>query len=228
MERRWTSCGFDLSHKSSNMPDTFGHIEAGKMMIMLDRGDYWQCAYVIPKGGIERMKSEGLEASQSSGGVVAVSVRPRRRTENLGRRQIAQRHRRSAGRNGGGPGSYASAMRRMRCRRSAASASIWRCRMRSPPPTGSPDRFARARLRTRIFRRSRSAARCRCASPNGCSSPSSVGSSAPRYFQTHQRPKPPSFFKLFNGFPALRRIPAQLIGVGIRPEHVQTPEAKGN
>ena len=31
-------------------------------MIMLDRGDYWQCAYVIPKGGIERMKSEGLEA----------------------------------------------------------------------------------------------------------------------------------------------------------------------
>ena len=29
---------------------------------MLDRGDYWQCAYVIPKGGIERVKSEGLEA----------------------------------------------------------------------------------------------------------------------------------------------------------------------
>src|SRR6185437_14025216 len=30
--------------------------------VMLDRGDYWQCAYVIPKGGIERVKSEGLEA----------------------------------------------------------------------------------------------------------------------------------------------------------------------
>ena len=29
---------------------------------MLDRGDYWQCAYVIPKGGIERIKSRGLEA----------------------------------------------------------------------------------------------------------------------------------------------------------------------
>ena len=26
---------------------------------MLDRGDYWQCAYVIPKGGIERMKRGG-------------------------------------------------------------------------------------------------------------------------------------------------------------------------
>jgi hypothetical protein len=31
-------------------------------MVMLDRGDYWQCAYVIPKGGIERVKSEGLDA----------------------------------------------------------------------------------------------------------------------------------------------------------------------
>ena len=32
------------------------------MMIMLNRGDYWQCAYVIPKGGIERVKAAGLDA----------------------------------------------------------------------------------------------------------------------------------------------------------------------
>jgi hypothetical protein len=31
-------------------------------MVMLDRGDYWQCAYVIPKGGIEGVKAEDLEA----------------------------------------------------------------------------------------------------------------------------------------------------------------------
>ena len=53
---------FRVSRKTSDSADTFGHIEAGKLMVMLDRGDYWQCAYVIPKGGIERMKSEGLEA----------------------------------------------------------------------------------------------------------------------------------------------------------------------
>ena len=53
---------FRLSRKKSDSPDTFGHIEAGRLMVMLDRGDYWQCAYVIPKGGIERVKSEGLEA----------------------------------------------------------------------------------------------------------------------------------------------------------------------
>ena len=53
---------FRLSRKGGDSPDTFGHIEAGKMMIMLDRGDYWQCAYVIPKGGIERVQAEGLDA----------------------------------------------------------------------------------------------------------------------------------------------------------------------
>ena len=46
-----------------------------------------------------------------------------------------------------------------------------------------------------------------------------------RVLATRQRPKPPLFFKLFGIFPILRRVPARLIGVGIRPEHVRTPEA---
>ena len=40
---------FRVSHKNGDSVDTFGHIEAGKLMVMFDRGDYWQCAYVIPK-----------------------------------------------------------------------------------------------------------------------------------------------------------------------------------
>ena len=46
----------------ATQPRPFGHIEAGAMMVMLNRGDYWQCAYVIPKGGIERCKRQGLDA----------------------------------------------------------------------------------------------------------------------------------------------------------------------
>jgi hypothetical protein len=53
---------FRVARKSSDSSDSFGHIEAGKLMVMLDRSDYWQCAYVIPKGGSERVKSDGLEA----------------------------------------------------------------------------------------------------------------------------------------------------------------------
>jgi len=41
---------------------------------------------------------------------------------------------------------------------------------------------------------------------------------------SEQRPKPPLVFKLLALFPVLRRIPARLIGLGVRPEHVGTPE----
>jgi hypothetical protein len=30
--------------------------------------------------------------------------------------------------------------------------------------------------------------------------------------------------KLFNRFPVLRRIPARIVGIGVRPEHVHSPE----
>ena len=37
------------------------------------------------------------------------------------------------------------------------------------------------------------------------------------------QPRPPFIFTLFNRFPVLRRLPARLIGMGFRPEHVKTP-----
>ncbi|HEX7054901.1 MAG TPA: FAD-dependent oxidoreductase [Burkholderiales bacterium] len=41
---------------------TFGHAEAGRLFVMLNRGDYWQCAYVIPKGGFDEVRAAGLSA----------------------------------------------------------------------------------------------------------------------------------------------------------------------
>jgi hypothetical protein len=42
--------------------------------------------------------------------------------------------------------------------------------------------------------------------------------------QSTREPKPPLLFKLFDTFPLLRRLPARLLALGIRPEHVQTPD----
>ena len=53
---------FRVSRRTSDPDDVFGHAEAGRMMVMLNRGEYWQCAYVIPKGGIDRVKEKGLPA----------------------------------------------------------------------------------------------------------------------------------------------------------------------
>jgi len=51
-----------VRRRDSDPRQTFGHVEAGKIFIMLDRGDYWQCAFVIPKGGIEEVRQQGLAA----------------------------------------------------------------------------------------------------------------------------------------------------------------------
>jgi 2-polyprenyl-6-methoxyphenol hydroxylase-like FAD-dependent oxidoreductase len=42
--------------------------------------------------------------------------------------------------------------------------------------------------------------------------------------QLQRQPMVPFAVKLMNWFPALRRIPARLIGMGFRPEHVHTPD----
>ena len=36
--------------------------EAGRILVMIDRGDYWQCASVIPKGGADQVRAAGIEA----------------------------------------------------------------------------------------------------------------------------------------------------------------------
>jgi 2-polyprenyl-6-methoxyphenol hydroxylase-like FAD-dependent oxidoreductase len=40
----------------------FARVDPGKMMVTFDRGDYWQCAYVIPKGQFDAVKARGLQA----------------------------------------------------------------------------------------------------------------------------------------------------------------------
>jgi 2-polyprenyl-6-methoxyphenol hydroxylase-like FAD-dependent oxidoreductase len=39
-----------------------GRITRGRMLVRLDRGDYWQCAYLVPKGGYETLEKAGLES----------------------------------------------------------------------------------------------------------------------------------------------------------------------
>ena len=48
--------------KGMDSESVLARVAAGRMMVTLDRRDYWQCAYIIPKGGYERVKARGLEA----------------------------------------------------------------------------------------------------------------------------------------------------------------------
>jgi 2-polyprenyl-6-methoxyphenol hydroxylase-like FAD-dependent oxidoreductase len=48
--------------KGGESESVFARVEAGKMMVTFDRGDYWQCAYVIAKGQHDAVKARGLDA----------------------------------------------------------------------------------------------------------------------------------------------------------------------
>ena len=41
---------------------TGGHIADGRFLVTLNRGDYWQCAFVIPKGGHADLQARGIAA----------------------------------------------------------------------------------------------------------------------------------------------------------------------
>jgi 2-polyprenyl-6-methoxyphenol hydroxylase-like FAD-dependent oxidoreductase len=42
--------------------ETMGRFTPGTVIAMIDRGDYWQCAFVFAKGGAETIRAEGIEA----------------------------------------------------------------------------------------------------------------------------------------------------------------------
>jgi len=72
---------FRMTRRDSDAEQTLGRITRGRMMVTLNRGDYWQCAYLIRKGDFEQIKKRGLEAFRAD--VVAVAPFLRDRTEEL-------------------------------------------------------------------------------------------------------------------------------------------------
>ncbi|MGB6491947.1 MAG: FAD-dependent oxidoreductase [Methylovirgula sp.] len=51
---------FRLSRKAGDSAETFGRAEAGQMLVLINRGDHWQCGYVIPKGGFDALKRQDV------------------------------------------------------------------------------------------------------------------------------------------------------------------------
>jgi 2-polyprenyl-6-methoxyphenol hydroxylase-like FAD-dependent oxidoreductase len=53
---------FRAGKREGESENLFARVEPGKMMVTFDRGDYWQCAFVIPKGQHDAVKARGLPA----------------------------------------------------------------------------------------------------------------------------------------------------------------------
>ena len=214
---------FRLSRKDGDTEETGGHIEAGQMIVMLNRGDYWQCAYVIPKGGIEAVKRGGLPAFRER--VVALSPFLRDRIGELKSfddiklltvaiDRLRQWHR---------PGlicigDAAHAMSpvggvgiNLAVQDAVAAANI----LAEPLRAGAVTSDHLAAVQRRREFPMRVIQRVQVIVQNNLLSPALSGT---------ERPKPPFVMRLIRWLPILRRIPARLVGMGVRPEHIQTPE----
>ena len=57
---------FRISRRPSDPPNTMARFDRGSILVMLNRGDYWQCAFVIAKGALDGLKQRGLEAFRAT------------------------------------------------------------------------------------------------------------------------------------------------------------------
>jgi len=51
-----------ISRKPTDPEGLIGNLDTGIVFVMIDRDDYWQCAFVIPKGSIDDIHARGLPA----------------------------------------------------------------------------------------------------------------------------------------------------------------------
>jgi 2-polyprenyl-6-methoxyphenol hydroxylase-like FAD-dependent oxidoreductase len=215
---------FRVTRKASDEADTFGHIEAGKMMVMLDRGDYWQCAYVIPKGGIEQVQARGLEAFRQA--VVEMSpfladrVAELKSWDDIKLLTVAVDRLRKWWRPGliciGDSAHAMSPIGGVGVNIAVQDAVAAANRLAAPLGSGRVSDADLQAIQERRMLAVRFTQWLQLTAQNQIIS---------RVLKSEQRPKPPLIFKLLKIFPVLQRIPARLLGVGIRPEHVHTLEA---
>src|SRR6266853_568941 len=64
-----------ISKKPDDPEQSLGFFQHGKLLVLLDRTDYWQCGFVIPKGGFDEIKARGLPEFQNDIATFAAFLR---------------------------------------------------------------------------------------------------------------------------------------------------------
>ncbi|MDP2409972.1 MAG: FAD-dependent monooxygenase, partial [Pseudolabrys sp.] len=55
---------FHIPRDPGDPSDVMGVFDAGRIVVLINRGDYWQCAFVIKKGGQAELQAQGLRPVQ--------------------------------------------------------------------------------------------------------------------------------------------------------------------
>jgi 2-polyprenyl-6-methoxyphenol hydroxylase-like FAD-dependent oxidoreductase len=214
---------FRLSRAPADPDNTGGYVQAGLVFVTLNRGDYWQCAFVIPKGSIESLRARGIAAVRETIAAAAPFLHDRvdelagfddlkLLTVTVDRMPVWHR-----------PGllcigDAAHAMSpiggvgiNLAIQDAVATANL----LAGPLRDGTLGDADVARVQKRREFPARFTQAMQLAVQKRVISP---------VLASRGTIKPPMLLTLFNRFPFLRRIPARLVGMGVRPEHARTPD----
>lgn len=212
-----------LPRRADDPPQPFARIDQGRMLVLFNRRDYWQCAFVIPKGGFDSLRAEGLPrfreilaalvgwlgdrvgtlASWDDVKLLTVKVDRLRHWHRPGLLCIGDAAHAMSPIGGVGinlaiQDAVATANRLTEVLRHGVpgEADLQAVQQRREWPTAMTQR-------TQVFLQDRVITRA---------------------LEGTLSKKLPLPLRLLGWFPILRRIPARLIGVGLRPEHIRSPE----
>ena len=217
---------FRLTRDAHHHPDrTGGIIRPGAMLVMLDRRSYWQCAYVIPKGSLETLQAEGIARFRQRVVAIAPWLAPQVgelagwddvKLLSVQITDLARWYR-------DGLlciGDAAHAMSpvggvgiNLAIQDAVAAANI----LAAPLREGRLETGDLAAVQKRRRWPARVTQHAQVAIQNAVLSPLLARKDAPA--------QPPRILKLLRRFPLLRRLPARLVGIGVRPERVKIRDA---
>jgi 2-polyprenyl-6-methoxyphenol hydroxylase-like FAD-dependent oxidoreductase len=78
-----------ISKKQDDPEQSFGFFQHGRLLVLIDRSDYWQAGFVIPKGGFEEISARPIGISSSDRQLRRIFARPRMRAGRVVQNQIA-------------------------------------------------------------------------------------------------------------------------------------------
>ena len=214
---------------ASDPGGTGAHVGTGRLLVMLDRGSYWQCAFVIPKGGIDALRSRGLPAFRGDVAAIAPFLADRLEAQlpdwdaikllSVTVDRLEQWWQ---------PGllcigDAAHAMSpiggvgiNLAIQDAVAAANILAAPLADGRTAAGDITPLLARVQQRRMLPTRVTQAAQVAAQDNLLNP---------LLQGNERPKAPWVLKLLNRVPPLQALPAYLVGVGVRPEHVRSPVA---
>ena len=214
---------FRLAYDKAQNRSALGRFAAGQGLVMLDRGDYFQCALIIRKGSAEAVKAEGLAAFRAR-----IAMLSRRASvdeiQNLDEvKLLTVAINRLADWCSPGLmfiGDAAHAMSpiggvgiNLAVQDAVATANILAEPLRRKTVTLDDLR----KVQTRRLFPTRATQRLQLIIQNKMVDP---------MLNSGATPKAPALVRLAQHWPMLQRLPARIIGMGFRPEHVHTVEAR--